>query len=165
MMLDYLAIFKRLNEAGVEYLVAGGMAVNFHGVPRMTYDLDLVVQLEDGNLERFVELVKKWGFQPKVPVDVGDLAIRAKREDWINNKNMRAFCLFNSEWAVSEIDVLITAPFTYEEAASRRMVFDIQGIEVPCVSVDDLISMKRGTGRQQDEADIRHLERTRREEP
>ncbi len=35
-MLDYLGILKRLGEQQVHYLVAGGVAVNLHGIPRMT---------------------------------------------------------------------------------------------------------------------------------
>ena len=41
MNLDYKKIFKGLNSAGIDYLVVGGLAVNFHGIPRMTYDMDI----------------------------------------------------------------------------------------------------------------------------
>ena len=50
MELDYKAIFKELNEAGIDYLVVGGLAVNFHGIPRMTYDIDLMILPEPGNI-------------------------------------------------------------------------------------------------------------------
>ena len=46
MDLDYKTIFRELNESGVDYLVVGGLAVNFHGIPRMTYDIDLMILLE-----------------------------------------------------------------------------------------------------------------------
>lgn len=48
-MLDYLAIFKKLNEKGIRYIVTGGIAVNLYGIPRMTYDVDLILDLEDKN--------------------------------------------------------------------------------------------------------------------
>lgn len=48
-MLDYLAIFKKLNEKEIRYIVAGGIAVNLYGIPRMTYDVDLILDLEDKN--------------------------------------------------------------------------------------------------------------------
>lgn len=48
-MLDYLAIFKKLNEKGIRYIVAGGIAVNLYGIPMMTYDVDLILDLEDKN--------------------------------------------------------------------------------------------------------------------
>ena len=48
--LDYRTIFQLLNDQGIDYLVVGGVAVNIHGVPRMTYDVDLMVSLEGENL-------------------------------------------------------------------------------------------------------------------
>jgi hypothetical protein len=38
MDLDYRTIFKEFNRRGIDYLVVGGLAVNFHGVPRITYE-------------------------------------------------------------------------------------------------------------------------------
>ena len=43
-------VFRSLNEAGVRYLVAGGVAVNIHGYQRVTVDLDLVIQLDGDNM-------------------------------------------------------------------------------------------------------------------
>ncbi len=44
------AIVAALNDAGVSYLVAGGLAVNAHGYGRATFDIDLVVELEPANV-------------------------------------------------------------------------------------------------------------------
>jgi hypothetical protein len=49
-MFDYLAIFKKLNERKIKYIVVGGIAVNLHGIPRMTYDIDLIL----GHFSQFV---------------------------------------------------------------------------------------------------------------
>lgn len=156
-MLDYLSIFKRLNEEGIKYVVAGGIAVNLYGIPRMTYDIDLILDLEDKNLKRFLQLLKKWGFKPKVPVDIMDFAKREKREEWIGHKNMKAFNLVNPEWAISEIDIIINTPIGYNEASKRVNRITLHGISIPTISIDDLIRMKQTTGRQQDKADIRYL--------
>lgn len=69
-MLDYLAIFKKLNEKGIRYIVVGGIAVKLYGIPRMTCDIDLILDLEDENMKDFLQLLKGWGFKPKVPVDI-----------------------------------------------------------------------------------------------
>jgi predicted nucleotidyltransferase len=37
-------VVKALNEAGVRYIIVGGVAVNAHGFVRMTRDLDMVLQ-------------------------------------------------------------------------------------------------------------------------
>ena len=44
------AIAAALRDARVRYLVAGGLAVNAHGYVRLTYDVDLVIQLEADNI-------------------------------------------------------------------------------------------------------------------
>ncbi len=160
-MLDYLEIFRKLNEAEVEYSVAGGMAVNLHGIPRMTYDIDLVLEMNDDNLRAFAELVKSWGFKPKVPVDVMDLAVSEKREDWIRNKHMKAFNLVNPSWAISEIDVLIDLPISHGEVLEHSSTFVLDGVAVRTVSIEHLIKMKEEAGRAQDLADVNHLKRIR----
>lgn len=162
-MIDYLTIFKKLNEKKIKYILAGGMAVNLHGIPRMTYDIDLIVDLDDENLGKFLKLVKEWGFKPKIPVDIMDFAEKEKREDWIKNKNMKAFNLVNPKWAVSEIDIVINTPINYKIASKSIKYFVVQNITIPAVSIDDLIKMKQKTGREQDKADIKYLKRLKNE--
>ena len=91
MNLDYKIIFKELNKAGIDYLVVGGLAVDFHGIPRMTYDLDLMLLLEPDNILKMVSKLTKWGYRPRAPVDPRDWADAARRESWIAEKGMKAF--------------------------------------------------------------------------
>src|SRR3989338_7737984 len=157
MMLDYLEIFKKFNERKIQYIVVGGMAVNFHGIPRATYDIDLLVYLEDSNLKKFLSLMRRWGFKPKVPVDIMDFSDKNKRYDWIKNKNMRAFNLVNPDWAISEIDIVIDTPVDYKKAAKNIKYITLQDMAIPTISIGDLIAMKKRSDRVQDKQDIRHL--------
>lgn len=158
-MLDYLAIFKGLNTKKIKYIVVGGIAVNLYGIPRMTYDTDLIIDMQDKNLKALLTLLKDWGFKPKLPVDTMDFAKSEKRKDWIKNKNMKAFCLVNPEWAMSEIDIVINTPLNYEKASKNVKYITLQDVAIPTVAINDLIKMKRSSNRQQDKADIRYLER------
>ncbi|OGW37801.1 MAG: hypothetical protein A2010_12225 [Nitrospirae bacterium GWD2_57_9] len=156
-MLDYLGIFRKFNEEGIRYFVVGGMAVNFYGIPRMTYDIDIILDLEDDNVKKFVYLIKEWGFKPKLPVDIMDFAKQERRQDWIQNKHMKAFNLYNAAWAIKEIDVVIDSPVDYEQGSRHMRMIELQSVSIPTVSLDDLIKMKEKTDRQQDEADVRYL--------
>lgn len=162
-MLDYLAILKKLNEKGIRYIIVGGLAVNLYGIPRMTYDIDLLLDLEDKNLKKFLKLLKGWGFKPKVTVNIMDFAISEKREDWIKNKNMKAFNLVNPAWAISEIDIVIDSPVDYKKGHKRIKHIMLHDVSIPVISIDDLIKMKHITERQQDEADIRYLRKLKNE--
>ncbi|MDA3792364.1 MAG: hypothetical protein PF545_01735 [Elusimicrobia bacterium] len=72
---------------------------------------------------------------------------------------MKAFNLYNENWAISEIDVLINTPVDYRRAEKNKVIKTAQEVKIPLVSVNDLIRMKKNTNRKQDEADIRYLEK------
>jgi predicted nucleotidyltransferase len=156
-MLDYLGIFRELNNKKIKYIVVGGMAVNFLGVPRATYDIDLLLYLEDKNLKKFLNLLKQWDFKPRVPVDIMDFADKKKRDDWIKNKNMKAFNLINPDWAIREIDIIIDTPVDYKKAIKSVKNIKFYNVVVPTISIDNLILMKSKSNRDQDKADIRNL--------
>jgi hypothetical protein len=157
MIIDFTRILKELNKKDIDYIVVGGIAVNLHGIPRMTYDLGLLVKMEDENLQRLLKLFKELNYKPKSPVKIMDFAIEKKRKEWIKQKNMKAFCLKNDELTVKEIDIIIDTSVKYEEAKKNVIFSDLQGIKIPVISREDLIKMKKDSGRLQDEADIRYL--------
>ena len=159
MDLDYKAIFKRLNELDIEYLVVGGLAVNFHGIPRMTYDVDLMVSLREENIMKLVTQLKKWGYRSKIPAEPGDFADEKKRNQWILEKGMKALNFYSQTLPVGEIDIVIESPIPYNELKDRAVKIELEGIMVPVVSIHDLIGLKTQAGREQDLADVEHLKR------
>lgn len=52
---DFIAIIKVLTEHNVEFIVVGGLGAVFHGVPIMTFDIDIVHSREDKNLDRLIK--------------------------------------------------------------------------------------------------------------
>lgn len=102
-------------------------------------------------------MLKDWGFKPKAPVDIMDFADERKRRDWIEDKNMKAFNLLNPDWAISEIDIVINTPVRYETAQGRMEYIRLQDVSIPTVSIEDLIEMKKSSGREQDRRDVENL--------
>jgi predicted nucleotidyltransferase len=158
MDLDYKAIFKTLNELKVDYLVVGGLAVNFHGVPRMTYDIDLMILLQTRNIRQLTSQLKEWGYQPKVPIDPLDLADDTKRSSWIQSKGMKALNFYSKNLPVGEIDLVVDSPIPYAELKKRAVKIELEGVSIPIVSIHDLIELKKNAGREQDLADVESLE-------
>ena len=68
----YERVFRELHQRKIRYLVIGGIAVNIHGYPRATGDLDIMLSFEKGNIREFISLVKALGFKPKIPVRIDD---------------------------------------------------------------------------------------------
>jgi predicted nucleotidyltransferase len=157
MELDFQTVFKELNAIGIDYLVVGGLAVNFHGVPRMTYDIDLMVLLEPENILKLVRKLTQWGYRPKIPIDPKDLADETKRDSWIREKGMKALNFYSETLPIGEIDIVIDSPISYEELRSRAVKIELQDEKIPTVSIHDLIELKLRAGRKQDLADVEHL--------
>jgi hypothetical protein len=55
-----------LNENGINYVVVGGVAVMYHGVPRTTVDIDFILQIEDTAIPAFVDFLNEKGFTASV---------------------------------------------------------------------------------------------------
>src|SRR5690349_20452283 len=87
----YEDVFRALNRHGVRYLVVGGVAVNLSGVPRMTKDLDLMLDLSVGNLKLFLSAVRELGYRPRAPVALEDFADESKRGAWRREKGAVVF--------------------------------------------------------------------------
>ena len=82
------AIVRALNTAEVEYLIVCGLAVNAHGFVRLTCDVDLVLQLDSGNVSKGLNALMDIGYQMSIPAKPEDFANPEMRESWRQNKGM-----------------------------------------------------------------------------
>ena len=48
-------LLSKLDECGIPYMITGSFASNIHGLPRATQDADVVIEVEQRTLERFLE--------------------------------------------------------------------------------------------------------------
>jgi hypothetical protein len=151
-------VLKTLNSAGVRYLVAGGLAVNAHGVLRFTADMDIVVHLEPDNIRRAFAALKKIGYRPTVPVTSDGFADAKTRQGWIRNKGMRVLQFYSDRHRQTSVDIFVEEPFPFEKEYDKALVRDLTGdIEVRFVSLDTLIRMKKSAARPKDLADLDDL--------
>jgi len=154
----YEDLFIELNRAGVHYLVVGGVAVVLHGFGRTTMDLDLMIALDSYNVGAFLELMKKHGYKPKVPVRIEEFANPEKRRSWITEKGMKVFSLIHNQKPQELIDIFVNEPIPFSEAYNRRKIIKVSSTEVSVISAADLIALKKLAGRPQDLEDIRALQ-------
>lgn len=149
-------IFKKLNEYKVKHLIIGGAAVNLHGFIRVTNDLDMFIFLDEENVEKFSKAMKELKYAPKIPVEISDLADENKLNSWIKEKNMKVFSLVNPD-TDAVIDVMIAKYIDFKKAYENKKIVNVAGIDVPIVSISDLIKLKEIAGRAQDIMDIKLL--------
>jgi hypothetical protein len=152
------AIMRVLNEAQARYLIVGGLAVAAHGYGRVTFDLDLVIQLQPDNVQRAMYALESLGYRPIAPVPAQDFAEPATRATWIRDKGMVVFQLHSDRHLETRIDLFVAEPFNFDYEYDHALVGEIlPGLHARFVRIETLIRMKEATGREKDREDVRQL--------
>ncbi|MCC5840725.1 MAG: nucleotidyltransferase [Opitutales bacterium] len=152
------AICKALQEAHVPFLVVGGIAVIHHGYGRLTRDVDLVIRLERGVIQRAFAAFESIGYRPSVPISANEFADPACRERWKREKGMKVLKFWSDQHRETPVDVFVDEPFDFQKSIEEADTQETSpGVEVRIVSLETLLSMKAAAGRPQDLADIDEL--------
>ena len=155
---DVEAILRAFNDAEVRYLIVGGLAVVAHGYVRATVDMDIVLHLERENVLRAMAALKEIGYRPLVPVEAADFADEQKRKLWRDEKHMMVFQIRHPRSESTRLDILVKEPFSFNDEHERAFWEEVAGVRAPILRYDELIRLKRASGRSQDLADIAELE-------
>ncbi|MCD4813235.1 nucleotidyltransferase family protein [bacterium] len=157
-MIFYEEIFKAFLKEKVKFVLVGGIAANLLGLMRNTADLDILVEMSDGNIEKIIKILKRRGYKVKQPVDPMGIANAEIREDWIRQKHLKAFNFFKED-GFEEVDIIIESPVSYQDAKKNAVRIKIDKHVLPVISIDNLIKMKEKTGRSVDQLDVKGLKK------
>lgn len=153
-----IAVVRSLNEAGVRYLIVGGLAVNAHGHVRYTNDLDLVIGLEPSNIRLGLDTLAKLGYQPRIPVTSEQFANANLRDQWRTEKGMVVLNLWNDHCRQTPVDVFVSEPFDFATEHRAAKLFPLaEGLNAPVIALPTLVQMKKAAGRPRDLDDIAEL--------
>jgi len=136
-------VFSSLQRHKVRYIVIGGIAAVLHGVPRATFDLDILIDAKHDNAKNLLDAL--------LEAKLGTASLTTPEE------------LLSQEITIFKdrvrIDVQTFTPgLKFEEAWERRETMKYQDQEFYVASREDLISSKRAAGRRVDLEDVRLLE-------
>lgn len=142
---EQVSLFAALLEAGAEYAVVGGVAVNAHGFVRNTRDLDVFFRPSMENAEAVFRALKALG-APLEGVGASDL--------------LSGDGQFQIETEHGRIDLLPSiGEMTFEQVWRNRVDAVVDGVTVHFISKADLLENKRQVGRTIDLADVEELSR------
>ncbi len=145
-MTGFGRILKDLNEAGVRYVLIGGIALIRHGVVRATRDVDAVFDPDPRNVDRIRSLVDEWGATRPDGSPLPEGAVSPDRSIHLRTP-------FGDLDLVSET---ITG-ISFSDLLARADTKKVDGVEAPICSLADLVAMKRAVGRERDLADLSDL--------
>ncbi|NJK43567.1 MAG: hypothetical protein HC933_04225 [Pleurocapsa sp. SU_196_0] len=135
---EFLSLLER---HGVEYLLIGGYAVNFHGYVRYTGDMDIYISASSENAARVAMALNELGFDEVTP------------SMFTTPSSMVRMGVPPTKLEVTNfIDGV-----TFEECYANRLRTMLDGLEVNIMSLIDLRRNKRASGRLKDLADLENL--------
>lgn len=138
-------LFAGLRGAGVSYLLTGATAIALHGVPRLTADIDLLVDPDAENLGRLERLLESWGYGENAspPATPAGAAVRRFR---------------NPRIALEEIDAVIPSAAEFARLRAGAASVPLVDLGIPLVGADDLRACKAAAGDDAGRADVEGLE-------
>jgi hypothetical protein len=143
---DFRDLLVELYDAGATFVVVGGYAVAFHGHPRATKDLDVLVQAKPENAARVYRALAAFG----APLS----SFEVSESDFATYDGILQIGL-----PPRRIDILNRATgITFAEAVAEGDSFVIEGRVIPVIGREALLKNKRATAREQDIADVKALE-------
>jgi hypothetical protein len=145
---DLRELLALLNSNGVEYLVVGAFAVSYHGYPRYTADLDILVRPTAENATRVLKALSDFGF--------GSLGITA--DDLQTSEQVVQLGI-----APNRADLLTSiSGVSFEEAWAARCRGKLEGVPTQFIGRKELIKNKQSTGRARDLGDAEELKKRER---
>jgi hypothetical protein len=136
---DWREFIESLNSNKVDYLIVGAVALAWHGNPRMTGDIDILLQPTPANAERVKTALEQFGF--------GQLGIST---DDLTRPNQ----IIQLGFPPNRIDLITSITGVDNVAAWASCVKgELEGMRVNIIGVEELIRNKQATGRPKDIAD------------
>lgn len=140
---DFRELLELFNAHEVEYVIVGAYALAFHGVPRFTGDMDILVKPDSENAVKILAALKEFGFGSldlnesdfREPDKVVQLGVAPVRVDLITS----------------------LTGVTFQQVYSGKVLGSYGDVKVYYLGRGELLSNKRALGRKKDLADIEAL--------
>jgi Nucleotidyltransferase of unknown function (DUF6036) len=137
---EFEKLLAGLARNGIDFAVAGGLAVILNGYPRVTVDVDILVHNSSENLRKLLDCLKNWG------------------EGWARELKVEDFTLEEGAIRVMEsfdLDIFVKMRGKIlDDFRPRLRHFESDGIHVAYLSPADLIFLKEDSWREKDQLDV-----------
>ena len=142
---DFRDFINSLNDSKVDYILVGGIAVIIHGHSRVTGDMDIWVKRSSENYKKLIKAF--WQF--KMPV------FDMTEDNFLNHTDWDVFKFGRKP---SAIDIMVKVKgLDFDECYHLSKIFEIEGLMVRTLHLNDLITAKKSAGRFKDLDDIEQL--------
>ncbi len=142
---DYKEMLQILLKNEVKFLIVGAYAMGAYGYPRATGDFDIWVEASAENSKKLYKSLSEFG------APLSDI-----REETFVEKGI----FFQIGVVPRRIDIITHIDgIVFEEAYKTKELIDVETLQIPFLSKEDLIKNKESTGRKKDKLDADYLKK------
>ena len=142
----FFQIFKALDKNEVQYVLIGGLALILHGIPRSTFDSDIVILGNKKNISNVLKAIKDLNYIPMQADMVTHEAFGKLEEEQC--------ATFSSVKGDIHLDIFLKKNNKFKEMQKRSETRIIYETPVHIAKLDLLLELKKSTGRDIDKTDI-----------
>ncbi|PYL62166.1 MAG: hypothetical protein DMF24_05045, partial [Verrucomicrobia bacterium] len=128
---------------------------------RVTLDIDLALDMDTGNVEKFLRVIHELGLQPRVPIPARDLMSREAVQRMVAEKGALVFSFVDFNRPLRHVDIFLQDNLSFEELSrdARQVVIENRAIKI--MGISKLLETKRAITplRDKDLIDIKQLEK------
>lgn len=136
--LDLGALITSLSQAGVEYIVVGGLAAVAQGAPVTTFDLDIVHRQTTDNIRKLHALLNSIGARLRRPVE-------KVLEPTVEDLGAKGHLLLKTRLGPLDVLAFIEKGWGFEELSPRSTEIDFHGCKVKVLNLETILELKRET--------------------
>ncbi|MDT5261671.1 MAG: hypothetical protein QOC61_675 [Acidobacteriota bacterium] len=154
-MIDFEKTLALLSDAGVRFVIIGGLAITIHGSSYVTFDLDICYARDDENLIRLARALH--------PVNPRLRGAPARLQFRFDEETLKHGLNFTLTTDVGDVDLIgeVAGVGDYHVAAATSMSVELFGGQYAVLTLDALIASKRAAGRPKDLQVLPELEALR----
>lgn len=151
MLQDNQALLTRLKDSGLEFVVIGGVCVNYYGAPLATFDLDICCPFGEENITRIESAVKD--LHPIHRLTANKLPLETTRSSFAEFKNLYL------QTDLGKLDCLseVAGVGSFDDVRKHSVLGHLPYGKFRFLNIDALIEAKKVVGRPRDLDAMRQL--------
>ncbi|OGQ89944.1 MAG: hypothetical protein A2289_11170 [Deltaproteobacteria bacterium RIFOXYA12_FULL_58_15] len=152
-MADLTTLLERLHDAGVEFVLVGGLAAVSQGAPVTTFDVDIVHRIDPENVSRLLVLLDSLNARHR---GQGDRVLRPNSRDL----SAGGHCLLMTDLGALDVLGRIEGGRKYEDLVDHARDIQFRGRTMKVLDLSLLVELKRESKQPEDRQRLTILEAT-----
>lgn len=145
-------VIDAFEHARLRYAVVGGYELALQGLVRATHDIDFVLSLTEEDFKKAEKALSTIGLEPRLPLRADEII--KMRKQYIQKKKITDWSFVDFKNPMRQVDLCITRDLR----KIQPIKISVFGRKISVMGLKDILKMKQGSAREQDQIDIKNIQ-------